>query len=416
MNKKLYLLASAVVLATAVTMAGVAFVQGDFKGVSFVQQKETAEDAALVIQLSGETATTDAEGVTVAGNQVTIAKGGHYELQGEAATVSVMVDAAVGDDVKISLNNAALASISIQSTGTNIVHLVDGTTNRLSGVEAGITATNITVTGNGNLDMTEIAKYGIFATEDLVVESGTLNITSAGSGLYTIHESNKELANLTINGGTINITASEAEGTAGLLAGNTLIVNNGNINVLSSYEGYVGKYITINGGVADIKSTDDGIVSKDPFYEEGAVSDVDVTINGGETRTTSAGDGLDSNGSLTIAGGNNIFTSTSLEHGALDYEGNGLLSGGTLWAVGVVSAAQGFTEASQNYLAASLYGYTGETISVTDAAGTVLATTVAGTDFSYLLFSSADLVAGEVYYISTSSGAQVEVVAGTVAE
>ena len=69
------------------------------------------------------------------------------------------------------------------------------------------------------------------------------------SGCSSIDESDPEQANLTINGGEMNLSTNSDKGNAGLVAGNQLIINHGNLSVTNSYEGYVGKHVTINGEV-----------------------------------------------------------------------------------------------------------------------------------------------------------------------
>ncbi|WP_049618145.1 carbohydrate-binding domain-containing protein [Streptococcus sp. X13SY08] len=347
-------------------------------------------------------------GVQIEDNLVTITQGGRYELTGQGTGVEVVVAEAVSDDVTLALNDAHLASIAFQSSGTNVLNLADNTENVISQSDVGISATNITINGQGSLTMTDIGQYGVFAEDDLVVESGILNITSSGSGLYALHESDAEHANITINGGDITISASEIEGTAAFLAGNNLIVNSGNISVESAYEAYVGKHITINGGQSNLTTLDDGIVSKDPFYEEGQVSDVDVTIKGGEMTILAQGDALDSNGELVLAGGSLLLTSVNPENGALDFEGTATLIGGTIWALGHGDPLQDFSSAKQVFLKADLYAAARDTVTISDASGNSIATLEANGEFLNLFFSSADLVQGQLYTIKTSGGQYAE--------
>lgn len=411
MNKRLYFIAGVTFLLGAVSMVGVSILLGG-NGFS-TSQSGTSHSELVAIRLADETATADSSAVTIEGNKVTITEAGEYEVTGQADTVEITVADKVTKEVTLRLNSASLASVNFASTGTNVLDLTEGTENHLVGTETGITATNVTLTGQGSLAIANVSQYGIFVTEDLVVEAGTLSVTSSGSGLYAKHESDASHANVTINGGTLNITAGQAEGATGIFAGNNLTINNGTITVSSAFEAYVGKHVTINGGTANLTSIDDGIVSKDPFYVEGQESDVDITFNGGSTSVVASGDGVDSNGDLAIVGGSLVLTSPSQDNAAIDYSGSASLTGGTVWAVGSSNMAQSFSTASQNYIMPTVSGVAGDTITITDAGGNEVATLVAPVEFSSVLFSTPSLVAGNAYFISTTSGGYGQATAST---
>lgn len=413
MNKRLYVIAGVTVLVGALSMGAVAVLQSG-NGFSTSQSSEPSSDK-VTISLADGTARATSDAVTIDGTTVTITKAGQYEVTGQADGVQLTVADLVSEDVTVSLNNASLSSIAFSSTGSNTLQLMDGTSNNLTGTESGVTATRLTVTGQGSLDIANATVYGIFASQELIVDAGTLNITSSGSGLYAKHETDANLANVTINGGTLNITAGQTEGATGIFAGNHLTVNNGTITVSSAFEAYVGKHIIVNGGTSNLTSTDDGIVSKDPFYVEGQESVVDITFNGGSTSIVATGDGVDSNGNLTVAGGTLVFTSSSQDNAAMNYSGIASLTGGTVWAVGASNMAQSFTTASQQYIMTDVSGVAGDIITVTDGAGNEVATLTAAVDFSNVLYSAANLTAGETYFISSSSGGSGQVTATTEA-
>lgn len=413
MNKRLYMLASAVIVLTLGVLSGLMYVDGNSKAMKIASPTRSTSPADYTIQLDGSNIQSDSKQVSITDKSVLITAGGRYEIKGEGEGIVVKVDSSLTDDVTILLNQASFSSLELESTGTNVVTLVDKTENKLSSAEAGIKASNVTINGQGSLTMENMKQYGVFATDDLVIESGRLNIQSSGSGLVTLHKSNPQNANMTINGGHITVASNIEKGHAGLIAGNRLIINDGEIDVLSSYEGYVGKYITINGGKANLVAADDGIVSKDPFYEEGVVSDVDVTVNGGVTQILAAGDALDSNGALTVAGGNNLLASSSQTNGSMDFEGKGVLSGGTLWALGSADAVQTFSETKQALISVNLTGEKGDVITINDATGKTVASETANVNFSNITFSSAELVSDQTYTISLANGASGQAVAST---
>lgn len=408
MNKRVYMIAGTVVLLSTLSMGAVAYLQGDFKDLLSGQSAQTVSES-VKIKLSGNTATADSAAVQVENSAVTITAGGQYDISGEANEVTITVSAEVKEDVTIRLNNASFASLNLQSTGTNVVNLTSGSANTLGGGESGITATNVTVTGEGTLQVTDVEKYGIFATDDLVVESGAIQITSAGSGLYTKHETDSTHGNLTINGGTFSITAGQTQGNAALFAANQLTINNGTLTVANAYEGYVGKHLLLNGGSADITAAYAGLASRDSFSAEGQTSETDITVNGGTNTVRAGNNPLLANGNITIAGGVNTLMSTSPDQPVLNYTGTATLTGGTMWAFGTVS----LTTASQNLLTANLLGNAGDTITITDASGKEAATMAAPVAFSSVSYTAASLTAGEMYYLSTTSGSYSQAVATT---
>ena len=216
MNKRLYLLASLVLLSVALSMGTIAYLQGDFEVVG--GPTEPSASKVVSIELSEEGIQESSEAVQVEGQSLIITAAGQYEISGQGPEVTVQVAADVADEVTITLNNASFAQLDFQSTGTNILSLAKDSTNSLSGSETGVSATNITLTGEGSLAISEVGTSGIFATDDLVVESGTLSIDSTGSGLYAFHPTEASHGNLTINGGNLTISSSQQAGAA-LFAG-----------------------------------------------------------------------------------------------------------------------------------------------------------------------------------------------------
>lgn len=414
MEKRLYLLAAVVLLLTGATMASISYLE-EHEVALVPKSVSKKEDNRQKILVKNDESSSNSEAVTVDGKNIQITAGGEFYISGKGKGVTIQVGDQVTEDVTLVLDGLEIASISMKSKGTNIIHLAKGSKNTLSEAETGISATNVTITGAGSLTMTAISKYGIFATEDLVVEDGKIAIESQGSGLATLHDKDPEQANLTINGGEMNLSTNSDKGNAGLVAGNQLIINHGNLSVTNSYEGYVGKHVTINGGVSKIVSEDDGIVSKDPFYEEGTVSDVDIVMNGGEVSILAAGDALDSNGSLTVNGGQFALETSSQLDGSLDVEGQSQLAGGTLWGLGSLIGAEVFHLASQPFLADEFYVAKGDRLEVRDAAGNVVGTYTSNVGASHILFSSADLKLGEMYTVTTSAGQSVQLTAMTQA-
>lgn len=89
-----------------------------------------------------------------------------------------------------------------------------------------------------------------------------------------------------------------------------------------------GKKITINGGIYDITSKDDGI-------NTGGVGDR-ITINDGVLYINAKGDGIDSNRDLIINGGTLFVSATGAnDNSGLDADGSYTINGGTIVALGM---------------------------------------------------------------------------------
>ena len=397
MNKRLYLLASLVLLSGAVSMGTIAYLQGDFKIVG--SSTDPSASQVVPIELSEDGVQESSDAVQVEGESLVITAAGHYEISGQAPAVTVQVAADVANEVTITLNNASFAQLDFQSTGTNILSLAKDSANSLSGAETGISATNVTLTGEGSLAISEVSNYGIFASDDLVVESGTLTIDSAGSGLYAFHQTEASHGNITINGGNLAISSSQQEGAA-LFAGNQLTVNNGEVTVNAAYEAYVGKNLMIKGGTAQLETTANGLVARDYFLQEGEISEANISIEGGTNTVTAGLSPVLANGNISLTGGVNTLVTQIPEQEVFTYSGSADLSGGVLVALGATT----LTTSSQNLLYTSLFGSPGDTVTITDAAGNEVASFQLAAAFSAVAYSSDSLIDGEVYFLPTTSG------------
>ena len=177
-----------------------------------------------------------------------------------------------------------------------------------------------------------------------------------------------------------------ATGDDGIHADNELTLNDGNITVSHSYEGYESAVITFNGGTHVIHSDDDGVNAgggSDTAEETGmfgsdsfggsesgpgggdqADDSKKIIINDGAITVHGEGDGLDSNGNITMTGGTVYVDGPSGGgNGSLDYNGDFLQNGGVLIATGTADMAQTTsTDSKQKGLALYLDNTQQETV------------------------------------------------------
>ena len=133
-----------------------------------------------------------------------------------------------------------------------------------------------------------------------------------------------------------------------------------------------------------------------------------VTISGGKLVITSGGDGIDSNGSLTVSGGQTYVNGpTSDGDGALDCAGEATVTGGTFLALGSSGMAQGFgSNSTQGSMLVSAEGSKDDLIELKDAAGNVLVSHTALKDYSCVVISAPGIEQGNAYTLTYGSGSK----------
>ncbi len=224
---------------------------------------------------------------------------------------------------------------------------------------------------------------GIQATRFIDLAGGTLDINAGDDAIH----SNLDLA---LNGADVTINA----GDDAFHGEFNVLVEQGSLTAKSCYEGIEGESILIAGGDIAIYASDDTVnasmgstsaedetaqanetaMGEDPMTgmeEAGFGNAGNVTIAGGKSVLvcTQDGDSLDSNGSLTMTGGIVLISGTqSKGNGALDYDTQATISGGTIVAISTAGMAQTFgSESTQASVTANVSGNAGDLVSIVDA-------------------------------------------------
>ena len=305
---------------------------------------------------------------------------------------------------------------------------------------------------------------GIHSNNSITVNAGTVNIASKDDGVHAdteltinngdikVSESDEglEAKYITINDGNIDITTSDdginaSSGSSTTLdSGNAPEVGNrpempanengevgtnaGNRPEMPANEN--GEVDTNAGNRPEMPANENGEVdtnagnrSEMPANEnsentlgnnsrmmpgggQGGFNESDgseLVINGGIVHANAGGDCIDSNGTITINGGE-IYVDgpTSGGDGALDYADTCEINGGILVATGSIGMATAPTSGSTQYSVNAAFSktYNGETkVTVKDSSGNEVLTYTPAKNFQSFVFSTDKLKSGETYTI-----------------
>lgn len=274
-------------------------------------------------------------------------------------------------------------------------------------------------------DESSTSTKGIKAGGGMYLNGGTYQIDSADDSIHSN-------ANITIADGTYTL----ATGDDGVHADDALTVNGGTITVTESYEGLEGLTVTINDGTIDITARDDGVNaaggtdqsgfgtfgdhfkgmdSADDETEETTDNEMWMELNGGYIHILAGGDGVDSNGDLTINGGE-IYIDGPSDNGnsAIDYgdRSSAYVNGGMLVAIGSSGMAEGMSDSSKQEVLMVKLGEQMEAgdVELTDNEGNVIVSYTALKSYDCVIISTAEVEGGATYTLTTS-GTMTEVTA-----
>ena len=364
----------------------------------------------------------DAAGVEADGTALTVRGAGVYALSGNCADGCVKVEDGT-EEVVLVLNGLTLTSADTapivcgKSTGVTIA-AADDTENALTDSEANENAekavlkcedgAQVLLCGGGALQITALGKNGIKSGTALEDREASLTIRELDLTLDAlVNDAINAEQLLNVESGTLNIAAGDdaihcdlelnigAEGTTGPA-----------ITVSTCCEGLEGAILNVYSGNIDITSTDDCLNAANSDLGDYAF---EMNISGGTIRAySSEGDGFDSNGTMTITGGDiSVWTASTADNQPLDADGVITISGGTVLAAGG-SAGMGFSiSASQPYVAfggdRSSVGLTeGKAFAIRDADGKSVLDATAVCDAAFVFYSSASLTADATYTMEST--------------
>ncbi len=225
---------------------------------------------------------------------------------------------------------------------------ISGGTLTLNAAEDGIQADGDLTISGGTFDVTANGGHTTALTDDsasckgfkagktLTVTGGTLTVDSADDALHANTD-------VTISGGTLTL----ATGDDGVHADNDLVIgtkgasstSTPRINITASYEGLEGTTVTVYSGDIDVAASDDGVNAANSTLGERS-DKYAINIAGGDLYIDAGSDGLDSNNDINITGGKvEVYGADAMMDAAIDYDGTFTLSGGTLFGAGMEPSA-----------------------------------------------------------------------------
>lgn len=397
---------------------------------------ENSDFATTVsVSFSGTSAivTNSATGVSVSqsGADVVVTsavEGVEYKLSGTTTSGSFKIYSDY--KFKLTLNGVDITSssgpaINIQSHKRVFTVLADGTTNKLTDSKSYATSTEdqkacffsegqLLFSGNGSLNVIGKYKHGICSDDYVLVRSGTA-VTVAAAASDGIHTNEAVL----IDGGTVTITSTD-EGIN--CEEGSVVVNSGTVTVTTtaaSAKGIKGYgNVTINGGdiVVTTKGGEnsEGIESKNILtindgnievtsYDDCINAAKSIVINGGSIYCYSSNnDGIDSNGTLTIAGGLIVSSGTTSPEEGFDCDQNTFkITGGIILGVGGATSTPTSNVSTQRSVIYGGSGTSGQYINIVSSAGESILNYKLPRSYSQmtLLFSSSKLLSGGSYII-----------------
>ena len=277
---------------------------------------------------------------------ITITEPGTYEISGTLENSQLAVD--LGDEAE----NDPQAVVTLILNNCNISNDIAPAVIFYNVYECGPTKVDNTETAQ-NLDTSKAGANVVIA------DDSENNIT--GSHVAKIYETD-EHPKYKFDGAfyskmTMNVNGEEK--------------GNGILNIIGDNEGLdTEMHLTINGGIINIQSQDDGINTN----EDGVSV---TTINGGTLHITaglgSEGDGIDSNGYLMINGGNVIALANSKADSGMDSDFGTLIAGGNIVALGSTmdDAEASSLQGTMNLKYSTAQNKTNSII-ITDEAGNVI--------------------------------------------
>ncbi|MBD7958806.1 carbohydrate-binding domain-containing protein [Microbacterium sp. Sa4CUA7] len=313
-------------------------------------------------------------------------------------------------DIAVDAGGDGLKADNEEDADRGFIAIEDGTLALTVGGDGIDAYTDVVQTG-GTVDITagggatsdpESGAKGVVAGTIAVLEAGSTLIDAADDAVNTD-------AYLHLAGADVEFSSGDDGAHAEL----QLVVSDGEVSVPSSVEGLEAGQITIEGGTISLTASDDAVNVSEPDAGAAALT---LVITGGDLTVDAGGDGLDANGTVEMSGGTvTVQGPTNDGNGAIDADGGVTISGGTLYALGTAGMVQApsaeSAQASVQFTVNSRIP-AGTTLTIVSASGEQLGTVTTSKQAQSLVFSTAGIVNGETYSLVADGTTLATAVAG----
>ena len=324
------------------------------------EDSRTLNGTQILLKLSGTSATVENNNgcVEVADKKATITCPGAYYVTGESSDFQVVVNTPGAENegnTGIYLYNATIKSsnspILVANADKTVLHLVKGTTNvvedgngnhlftKVNGAQdtskAAIYARDdLNIKGAGTLTVKGKFKNGIQCSNDLKIKNGVITVEAEENAV-------KGKGSLQISGGTLNLTAKKGDGLESdeceevngecknIIEGKGIVnISGGSITINAADDGIdAANYIRISdsteASTLKVTATGKGLVAEKYIYVDGGKSDVKSTgddalhthwqilLNAGEVTVNAKDDGIHADSALYMKGSTiNVVTAS----------------------------------------------------------------------------------------------------------
>ncbi len=283
------------------------------------RDREIGYSDYVTIKLADGASQADGDGVSVAGDTVTISAAGTYLFTGSLSDGQVLVDCGDNDKVTLVLSQADIscshsAAIYVRQADKVFVILAAETENKLAvtgeyqqtddnTVDAAIFSKgDLTLNGQGALTIDAAFGHGVVSKDDLVITGGvyTVNAASHGfsgkdsiriadgsftitcgkDGLHAANDEDTTLGFIYVAGGSFAIAAEDD----GVHSDQYVVIVGGEMDIRQSIEGIEGQSIEIRSGKIALVASDDGLNASSPSTDTTATS----AANAGKDSTLAA--------------------------------------------------------------------------------------------------------------------------------
>lgn len=189
------------------------------------EEDESWKENTGTVNLSDLTYT--GNGIEIKDNQISITKGGDFELTGTLQDGNITVSA--NEKVKLRLSGASITSFSgpcifIESADKAYITVTEETENVLTAENsedgAIYSKDNLEIKGKGTLDISSADGHGIKASDNLTIENGNINILAFGDGIH-VNDTFK------MTGGNLSVSAIGD----GIDSESIVIISGGELNI-----------------------------------------------------------------------------------------------------------------------------------------------------------------------------------------